>query len=175
MIVNPNQDLEKLQDCSDDFISQELRKLTEIENGRPLKPSEEERDNLLLYERMSRRFHATFNTKEAKTKAAKLEQDTKKFRKKLVETHSKFKEGQWVKLKTGTVTDVLAGTEGIVLDVFTPDFYLYIEKDIFRYEYMVEIHAKHPEFPSRIIYSGTPMVYEDQLEAAARRPAESSS
>ena len=82
---------------------------------------------------MSRRS----NTEETRNEAAKLEQDNKKFRKKLAETPSKFKEGQWVKLKTGTVTDVFAGTEGIVLDVFTPDFDLYIEKEIFRYEYMV--------------------------------------
>ena len=46
--VNPNQDLEKLQDCSDDFITQELRKLTEIENGRPLKFSEKEREYTLV-------------------------------------------------------------------------------------------------------------------------------
>ena len=53
--ANPNPNLEKLQDCRDEFINHELRKLTEIENGRPLKPSEEEREGILLYERMSPR------------------------------------------------------------------------------------------------------------------------
>ena len=95
--VNPNQDLENLQDYSDDFINQELRKLSEIENVRPLKPSEEEREGILLYESMSRRFNATFNTKEAKDEAAKREQYAVNFRKKVTETPSPFKEGQWVR------------------------------------------------------------------------------
>lgn len=34
---------------------------------------------------------------------------------------------------------------------------------------MVEICAKHHEFPSQIIYTGIPIVDEDQLEAAAKR------
>ena len=46
--ANPNQDVENVQDCSDDFITQELRKLTEIENGRPLKFSEKEREYTLV-------------------------------------------------------------------------------------------------------------------------------
>ena len=46
--VNPNQNLENVQDCNDGFITQELRKLTEIENGRPLKFSEKEREYTLV-------------------------------------------------------------------------------------------------------------------------------
>lgn len=165
MTANPNQDLENLEERDIEFINQEMDRLNQIESQRPLTPSEDERMGMLLFEEIRR----DYDTEESRNKAAKLEQDTNKFKKKLAETPSKFKEGQWVKLKTGTVTDVLAGTEGIVLDVFTPDFDLYIEKDIFMYDYMVEIHAKHPEFPSRIIYSGIPIVDEDQLEAAAKR------
>ena len=164
--VNPNQDLEKLQDCSDEFINQELRNLTEIENGRPLKPSEEEREGLLLYESMSRRFHATFNTKEAKEEAAKLEQYAVNFRKKVTETPSPFKEGQWVRLKTSTLQGIPDGSEGVILDVLSPDFDLYIEEDIVRYKYLLEVHAEDPE-TFQIIGSAAWTVDEDQLEATA--------
>ena len=163
MTANLKQDLEKLQDCSDDFINQELRELSEIEGTRPLTPSEEEREGILLYERMSRRF----NTKEAKDKAAKLEQDSCHYRKKLAETPSPFKEDQWVRLKTSTLQGIPDGSEGVILDVFLPDIDLYIEKGIFMYKYLLEVHAKHPEFPSRIIGSAVWTVYEDQLEATA--------
>ena len=52
--VNPNQDLENVQDCNDGFITQELRKLTEIENGRPLKFSEKEREYTLVWKAESK-------------------------------------------------------------------------------------------------------------------------
>lgn len=164
--VNPNQDLEKLQGCSDDFINQELRKLTEIENGRPLKPNEEEREGILLYKSMSRRFHATFNTTEAKDEAAKLEQYAGNFRKKVTETPSPFKESQWVRIKTSTLQGIPDGSEGVILDVLSPDFDLYIEEDIVRYKYLLEVHAEDSE-TFQIIGSAAWTVDEDQLEATA--------
>ena len=66
--VNPNQDLEKLQERDNEFINQELRTLSEIESQRPLKPSEEKREIMLLAEKMGRKY----NTEEARNKAAKL-------------------------------------------------------------------------------------------------------
>ena len=111
-----NQDLENLQDCSDDFINEELRKLSEIEAKRLLKPSEEEREGILLYEMMSRR------PKEARNEAAKLEQDSCHYRKKLAENPSTFKENQWVRLKTSSLLRIPDGSEGVILEVLLPDF-----------------------------------------------------
>ena len=159
-----NQDLENLQDCSDDFINEELRKLSEIEATGSLKPSEEEREDLLLYERMSRNF----TTEEAKKKATKREQYAANFRKKVTETPSPFKENQWVRLKTSSLPRIPDGSEGVILDVLSPDFDLYIEKDIVRYKYLLEVHAEDPE-TSQIIGSAVWTVDEDQLEATAEK------
>jgi hypothetical protein len=115
-----NQDLENLQDCSDDFINEELRKLSEIEAKRLLKPSEEEKEGILLYEMMSRRLY----TKEARNEAAKLEQDSCHYRKRLAENPSTFKENQWVRLKTSSLTRIPDGSEGVILEVLLPDFQL---------------------------------------------------
>ena len=84
--VNPNQDLEKLQERDNEFINQELRTLSEIESQRPLEPSEEKREIMLLAEKMGRKY----NTEETINKAAKLEQDSYNYEKKLAETPSKF-------------------------------------------------------------------------------------
>ena len=75
-----------------------------------------------------------------------------------------MKEDQWVRLKTSTVPRIPDGSEGVILEIFPPDFDLYLENDTFMYEYMLEIHAKHPE-TSQIINSAVPIVDEDQLEA----------
>ena len=159
MTVNSDQDLEKLQE-----LNQELRRLREIESQRPLEPSEEDRRGMLLAEEISRRY----NTKEMRDEAAKLEQDSEKYRKKIVETPNKFKEGQWVRFKTSTVPRIPAGLEGVILYVLSPDFDLYIEQDVFMHKYLLEVHGKDPE-TSQILGSAVPIVDEDKLEATARR------
>ena len=158
--VNPNQDLEKLKERDNEFINHELRTLSEIETERSLEPNEEEKEVMLLTEQISRKY----NTEEARNKAAKLEQDSYNYEKKLAETPSKFKEDQWVRLKTITVPRIPDGSEGVILEIFPPDFDLYLENDTYMYEYMLEIHGKHPE-TSQIIGSAVLIVDEDQLEA----------
>ena len=53
-----------------------MDRLNEIESQRPLTPSEDERMRMLLSEEIDR----DYDTKEARDKAAKLEQDSKKFK-----------------------------------------------------------------------------------------------
>ena len=68
MTVNSDQDLEKLQECDNEFIKQELHRLSEIESQRPLEPKEEEREVMLLAEEINRRY----NTKEFNDEAVRL-------------------------------------------------------------------------------------------------------
>lgn len=76
IIANLNQDLENLEERD---INQEMDRLNEIESQRSLTPSEDER---MLFEEIRR----DYDTEEERNKAAKLEQDTKKFKNKLAET-----------------------------------------------------------------------------------------
>ena len=119
--VNPNQDLENLEERDNEFINQELRTLSEIETKRSLEPNEEERE---VIEKMSRKY----NTQEARNEAAKRQQYADNYRKRLLETPNKFKEGQWVRFKTSTVPRIPAGSKGVILEVLSPDYNLYLEK-----------------------------------------------
>ena len=83
-----------------------------------------------------------------------------------METPSRFKEDQWVRLKISTLQGIPDGSEGFILEVLLPDSHLYIEKGIFMYRYLLEVHAEDPK-TSQIIGSAAWIVDEDQLEATA--------
>ena len=75
---------------------------------------------MLLVEEMRR----SFTLEEARNEAAKREHYAVNFRKKVTENPSPFKENQWVRLKTGTLALIPDGSEGVILDVLSPDFKL---------------------------------------------------
>lgn len=155
--VNPNQDVEKVQDYTDDQIKQELQEL----NKEELTPSEEEREGMLLYERGRRSLKAEFSTKEAKERIAKEEQYSADLRKKVAETPSPFQEYQRVRLRASSFPELSESSEGVILDVLPPDL---DENGVVRYEYVLEAYPKHPE-TSQIMGISIWTVYDDQLEA----------
>jgi hypothetical protein len=71
---------------------------------------------MLLVEEMRR----SFTLKEAKSEAAKREQYAVNFRKKVTENPSSFKKNQWIRLKTGTLSLIPNGSEGVILEVLFP-------------------------------------------------------